>query len=95
MLKLDDTIHDLLTDEEYDVEVTTCEEYIDTVKLPIQKAGQGLEKFKPAALDILIPSQTLPHMKHRDTPSLTHYVKLPPLSGKNLSPLLTRTRLCQ
>jgi len=48
-LKLDDTIHDLLTDEEYDADVTTCEEYIDTAKRTIQKACHGLEKFKAAA----------------------------------------------
>jgi len=32
MLKIDDTINDLLTDEEYDADVTICEEYIDTNK---------------------------------------------------------------
>jgi hypothetical protein len=59
MLKLDDTIHDLLTDEEYDSDVT-CEEYIDTAKCAIHKAGHGLEKFKSAAPDNLISSQTFP-----------------------------------
>jgi hypothetical protein len=76
MLKLDDTIHDLLTDEEYDVDVTTCEEYIDTAKHAIQKAGHGLEKFKSAAPDNLMSSQTFPPVNLRDggsTPSLTHW----------------------
>jgi hypothetical protein len=82
MWKLDDTIHDLLTDEEYDAEVTTCEEYIDTAKRAIQKAGHGLEKFNPAAPDNPIPSQTLPPVNHREgvnTLSLSHHIKLPPL----------------
>jgi hypothetical protein len=60
MLKLDDTIHDLLTDEEYDMDVTICEEYIVTAKCPIQKANHGLEKFKSAAPDNLMSSQAFP-----------------------------------
>ena len=82
MLKLDDTIHDLLTDEEYDADVTTCEEYIDTAKRAIQRAGHGLEKFDSAAPDNLTPGQTPPLMNHKDgvsIPSLSHHVKLPPL----------------
>jgi hypothetical protein len=38
MLKLDDSIHDLLTDDEYDTDVAICEDYIDTAKRAIQKA---------------------------------------------------------
>jgi len=82
MLKLDDTIHNFLTSEEYDPDVTTCEEYIDTAKRAIQRAGHGLEKFNHAAPDNLTPDQTLPPMNHRDgviTPSLSHHIKLPPL----------------
>jgi hypothetical protein len=45
MLKLDDKIHDFLTDEEYDLDVANCEEYIETAKRAIQKAGRGLERF--------------------------------------------------
>jgi hypothetical protein len=48
MLKLD-IIHNLLTDEEYDADVATCEEYIETAKRAIQKAGRGLEKFNSTA----------------------------------------------
>jgi hypothetical protein len=44
MLKLDDTIHDLLADDEYDKDVTTCEEYIETAKHAIQRANRGLEE---------------------------------------------------
>jgi hypothetical protein len=80
MLKLDDTIHDLHTDEEYDADVKTCEEYIDTAKRAIQKAGHGLEKFKSAAPENLMSSHTFPTVNLRDggsTPSLSHHVKLP------------------
>jgi DNA repair exonuclease SbcCD ATPase subunit len=55
MLKLDDTIHDL-TDEEYDADVATREEYIETAKRAIQKAGRLLEKFNSTAPDNPIPS---------------------------------------
>jgi len=82
MLKLDDTIHDFLTDEEYDTDVTACEVYIETAKRAIQKAGRGLEKFNPTATDNLTLSQTLTPLNHREevpTPLLSHHVKLPPL----------------
>jgi hypothetical protein len=49
MLRVDDTIHDLLTDEEYEADVATCEEYIEVGKRAIQKAGRGLEKFNSTA----------------------------------------------
>jgi hypothetical protein len=42
MLKLGDTIHDFLTDEEHGADVATCEEYIETAKHAIQKAGRCL-----------------------------------------------------
>jgi len=82
MLKLDETIHDLLTDEEYDTDVATCEEYIETAKRAVQKGGRGLEKFNPPAPDNLTPSQTLSPVSHREgvpTPLFSHHVKLPPL----------------
>ena len=86
---LDDTIHDLLTDEEYAADVTTCDEYIETAKCAIQNVGHWLEKLNPAAPDNRTPSQTLPLANHKDgvnTPSLSHHVRLPylkldPFSG--------------
>jgi hypothetical protein len=41
MLKLDDSIHDLLADDEYDTDVAICEDYIDTAKRAIQKAVEA------------------------------------------------------
>jgi len=64
MLKLDDTIHNLLTDKEYDADVTPCEEYIDAAKRAIQKAGHGLEKIKSTATDNLKSSPTFPPVNH-------------------------------
>jgi hypothetical protein len=65
MLKLDDTIHDFLTDEEYEADVATCEEYIEVAKRAIQKASRGLEKFNSTAPDNLTLSQTLSPLNHK------------------------------
>jgi hypothetical protein len=81
MLKLDDTIHDSLTDEDYDADVTTCEEYIEADKRAIQKAGRGLEKFTPPTTGNPIPNQTIPPVKYSEggpNPLINHHVKLPP-----------------
>ena len=81
MLKLDDTIHDSLPDEEYNADVAKCEEYIETAKRAIQKAGRGLEKFNSPAPNNLTPSQMLTTVNHGQggpTP-LGHNVKLPPI----------------
>jgi hypothetical protein len=43
MTKLDDAIHDLLSDEEYDSDIINCEEYIDKAKRAILKATRGTE----------------------------------------------------
>ena len=80
MLKLHDIIHDLLTDEEYYADVTTCEECIDIDKRAIQKAGHGHEIFNPATPDNLMSSPTFPPLNHRDlvsTVSFSHQVWLP------------------
>jgi hypothetical protein len=61
--------------------MATCEEYTETAKRTIQKAGRGLEKFNSPAPDILTQSQTLllmNHSKGTPTPSSSYHVKLPP-----------------
>jgi hypothetical protein len=74
MLKLDDIIHDSPTDEEYDADMATCEEYIETDKRAIQKTGRGLEKFISPAPDNLTPSQTLsPVNQSGDTYNITKF----------------------
>jgi len=83
MLKLDDTIDDFLTDEEYEADVATCEEYIETTKRAIQKAGCGLQKFNSLVPENLTPIQALSPVSHSQgmlTPTLSHHVKLPPLT---------------
>jgi len=64
-LGLDDTIHDFLTDEEYDADVTNCEEYINAAKRALQRAGHGLVKLNHAAPNKLTPDQTLPLVEQR------------------------------
>jgi hypothetical protein len=84
MLKLDDSIHDLLADDEYDTDVAICEVYIDTAKRANQKAVRGIDKRLSAAAADLTPSET--SVPAVPTPSFVHSVKLPlirlePFSG--------------
>jgi len=82
VLKIDETIHDFLNDEEFNSDMTTCEYYIDTAKRALQRAGRGHENFNNAATDNLTPDHTLPPVNHSDrviTPSLNHHNKLPPI----------------
>jgi len=98
-LNLDDTIHDLLTDEENAADVTTCEEYIETAKRAIQNEGHWLEKLNPANPDNRTPRQTLPLTNHKDgvnTPSKSHHVRLPPLKLEPFSGDIEGwTRFCE
>jgi hypothetical protein len=77
LISLDDSIHDLLPDKEYEEDIKTCEEYIDRTKRAIQTAtrriGNSLST-STARLSINGPTQptsTVP------TSSITHSVKLP------------------
>ena len=40
LISLDDAIHDLLSDDEYEEDIKACEEYIDKTKWAIQKASR-------------------------------------------------------
>jgi len=42
LISLDDAIHDLLPDKEYEEDINTCEEYIDKTKRAIQKASRRI-----------------------------------------------------
>jgi hypothetical protein len=78
MLRLDDSIHDLLDDYEYDTDVATCEDYIDTAKRAIQKAARGIDdKGLSAATADLTHSEN--SAVAASAPSIVHSVKLPPI----------------
>ncbi|KAJ4430559.1 hypothetical protein ANN_19147, partial [Periplaneta americana] len=80
---LDDTIHDLLLDSEYDDDVEKCEEYLDSAKCMIQKASRRIG-------DRLSTSMTNTSISDKQTvttaptqASITHSFRLPPI---NLEP---------
>ena len=78
LLSLDDAIHDLLSDEEYQEDIKTCEDYIDRAKRAIQKASRWTDVLSVSAAQLSIHGTTLPTAT---TPifSVTHSVKLPPI----------------
>ena len=43
LLSLDDAIHDLLPDKEYEEDISICEEYIDKAKRAIQRASRSID----------------------------------------------------
>jgi hypothetical protein len=77
MLRLDDSIHDLRADDEYDTDVAICEDCIDTAKRWIQKAVRGIDKWLSAATaDLTLseaPAAAVPAQ------SFVHSIKLPPI----------------
>ena len=74
---MDDAIHDLLSDKEYEEDTETCEEYIDKTKRAIQKASRRIDNSLSAStvrLSLDRPTQqTIP----APTGRITHSVKLP------------------
>jgi hypothetical protein len=76
MLKLDDCIHDLLSDDEYYTDVAICEDYIDTAKHAIQKPARGIDKRLPVAkADLMFSEMSSAAVLN----SSVHSVKLPPI----------------
>lgn len=76
LITLDDTIHDLLTDKEYE-DIHTCEEYIDTTKMAIQKGGRRIDNslsFSTTRLSINGPTQQI---APPPSDSVTRSVKVP------------------
>jgi hypothetical protein len=77
LISLDDAIHDLLPDKEYEEDINTSEEYIDKTKRAIQKASRRIDNslsVSPARLSINGPAQqTAP----APTRSVSRSMKLP------------------
>ena len=77
LISLDDAIHDLLPDKEYEEDAETCEEYIYKTKRAIQKASRPIDNSLSAStvrLSLDRPTQqTIPPPTCR----ITHSVELP------------------
>jgi hypothetical protein len=77
LLSLNDAIHDLLPDKEYEKDTDICEEYIDRVKRAIQRASKHIDgslSASAARLSLEGPTQqTAPAPAGR----IIHSIKLP------------------
>jgi len=77
LVLLDDAIHDLLPDKEYEEDTKTCEEYIDKMKRVIQKASRCMDNsLSPSTAHLSIHGSTQPTAT-APTGSVAHSVKLP------------------
>ena len=77
LVRLDDSIQDLLEDSEYTADVEVCEEYIDSAKRAILKANQEIGRRLASSAASLSISE-LPSAPTARLP-VAHSVKLPPL----------------
>jgi hypothetical protein len=76
LISLNDAIHDLLPDKEYEKDIKTCEEYIDKTKRAIQKAGRRIENSLSASTARLSIHGSPQPPATATTGSVTHSVKL-------------------
>ena len=77
LVRLDDSIQDLLEDSEYTADVEVCEEYIDSAKRAILKGNQEIGRRLASSAASLSISELPSAPTAR--PLVTHSVKLPPL----------------
>jgi hypothetical protein len=77
LVSLDDAIHDLLPDKEYEEDINVCEEYIDRSKRAIQKATIRLDDSLPVSTARLSINEPIQPPAMVQTSSVTHSVKLP------------------
>jgi hypothetical protein len=77
LIALDDSIHDLLPDQEYEDDIHTCEEYIDKTKRAIQRASRRIDDSLSVSTTRL--SIDGPTQRHAPTlsSSVSRSVKLP------------------
>ena len=77
LISLDDAIHDLLSNDEYEEDIKACEEYIDKTKRAIQKASRHMDNDLSASTARLnVHGSTRPTATVPVGP-VTHSVKLP------------------
>jgi len=78
LVRLDDSIQDLLEDSEYTADVEACEEYIDSAKRALLKAKQEIgRRLASSAANLSVSELTSAPPTAR--PPATHSVKLPPI----------------
>ena len=75
LISLDDAIHDLLPDKEYDEDADTCEEYIDRTKRAIQRASRCIDNSLSASTVRLSLDRPTQHTIPAPTGRITHSVK--------------------
>lgn len=71
LVVLDDAIHDLLSDSEFQTDVEKCDEYIDSAKRAIHRAAKGLDERLAASTSSLRVSPSAPVV------SASSFVRLP------------------
>ncbi|KAJ4437631.1 hypothetical protein ANN_17776 [Periplaneta americana] len=82
---LDDAIHDLLLDSEYDDDVEKCEEYLDSAKRAIQKASRRIGDRLSTSMTNTSISDKQAVATAPNQASITHSVRLPPIKLKPFS----------
>lgn len=75
---LDDSIHDLLSDTEYDADVVSCEEYVDSAKRAILRASRIIENLTTSAASLTLGSSAAALSAPSPVPT-TYYAKPPPI----------------
>ena len=83
LIVLDDTIQDRLSDEEFDADVTKCEEYVDSAKRALQRASKKTDqRLVTSTSSLSINQPVTPPGSTIITPSVKlPTIKLEPFSG--------------
>jgi hypothetical protein len=71
LVVLDDAIHDLLSDSEFQTDIEKCEDYIDSAKRAIQRAARGIAERLAVSKSALGVTPSVPAV------SASSYIKLP------------------
>jgi len=77
LISLDDSIHYVLPNKEYEEDVHTCEEYIDKTKRAIQKASRRIDSSLSVSTTRLSINRPTQQPAPALTGSVTRSVKLP------------------
>jgi hypothetical protein len=77
---LDDAIHDLLSDSEFQTDIEKCEEYIDSAKRAIQRAARGMDEKLAVSTPTLSATPSVPVVPASSSIKLPK-MKLEPFTG--------------
>jgi hypothetical protein len=82
LVALDDAIHDLLSDHEFEADTVMCEEYIDSAKRAMLRAARGIDDKLALSTSALSVTQPAPSASANITQSVKlTTIKLEPFSG--------------